>query len=178
MAEYQKRDTHLFLVYEYVASNHKPKLSEIHRVRSKPIRQLLLQYDWLSLIQGVLHHRTFKDNDEIQQLILPLSLHDKVLQSLPNDNGHQSLQCVLDFLYYKVYWPTMFMDTDCWLSQCKWCLVAKGDYTEPKTLQGSLVAHQPLEVFCSNFTKADIAKGARRTFLFSWTLFLSTVKFL
>ena len=56
MAEYQKRDTQLSIVYEYVASNHKAKLSEIHRVRSKPIRQLLLQYDWLSLIQGVLHH--------------------------------------------------------------------------------------------------------------------------
>ena len=56
MAEYQKRDTQLSLVYEYVANNHKPKLSEIHHVRSKPIRWLLLQYDQLSLIRGVLHH--------------------------------------------------------------------------------------------------------------------------
>ena len=38
MAEYQKRDTQLSLVYEYVAGNRKPKLSEIHCVRSKPIR--------------------------------------------------------------------------------------------------------------------------------------------
>ena len=34
MAEYQKRDTQLSIVYEYIASNHKSKLSEIHHVRS------------------------------------------------------------------------------------------------------------------------------------------------
>ena len=83
----------------------------------------------------------------------------KVLQSLHNDNGHQGLQCILNLLCYKVYWPIMFMDTNHWLSQCKRCLVAKGDYTEPKTLQGSMAVHQPLELLCIDFTKADVAKG-------------------
>ena len=45
MAEYQKRDTQLSLVYECVTNNSKPKLSEIHHVRSKPIHRLLLQFD-------------------------------------------------------------------------------------------------------------------------------------
>ena len=40
MAEYQKRDTQLSIIYEYVTNNHKPKLSKIHCVRSKPIRHL------------------------------------------------------------------------------------------------------------------------------------------
>ena len=60
----------------------------------------------------------------------------------------------------------MVMDADHWLAQCERCLVSKGDYNEPKTVQGSLVANQPLELLCIDFTKADIAKGARRTFLF------------
>ena len=106
-----------------------------------------------------------KGDNQVQQLVLPLSLCDKVLQSLDNDNGHQGLQCLLDLLCYKVYWPTMFMDTDCWLSQYEQCLVANGDYTEPKTLQGSLVAHQPLELLCINFTKADIARGGKENIL-------------
>ena len=63
MAEYQ------FMTRSY--PKYKPKLSEIHCIWSKPIHRLLLQYDHLSLIWGVLHHRTFKDDDEIQQLILP-----------------------------------------------------------------------------------------------------------
>ena len=52
MAESQKRDTQLSLVYEYVAGGCKPRLQEIHHIRSKPIRCLLLQFDHLSLVQG------------------------------------------------------------------------------------------------------------------------------
>ena len=135
MAEYQKRDTHLSYVYECVANNSKPKLSEINRVRSKPICRLLLQFDCLSLIWSVLHHHTFKD-DELQQLILPQCLCNNVLKPLHDDNSHQGLQCTIDLLHFKVYWPSMFADTNCWLAQCEQCLVTKGDYTKPKNLQG------------------------------------------
>ena len=75
MAELQKRCNQLSVIYEYVASN-KPKLSVIYHIRSKPIRHLLLQFDYLSLIWGVLHRRTFTDDDEIQQLVLPQCLCD------------------------------------------------------------------------------------------------------
>ena len=60
-----------------------------HRIRSKPIRHLLLQFEHLTL--GVLHHRTFMDNDETQKLVLPHCLRESVLQSLHDDNGHQGL---------------------------------------------------------------------------------------
>ena len=126
MAEYQKRCPQLSVVYEYVANNRKPKLSEIHRIRSKPIRQLLLQFDHLSLIRGVLHHRTFTDDDETQQLVLPHCLCKSILQSLHDDNGHQGLQCVIELLCAKVYWPSMFADTNHWLAQCERCHIAKG----------------------------------------------------
>ena len=45
MVELQKKCNQLSVVYEYVASNRKPKLSVIQRIRSKPIRHLLLQFD-------------------------------------------------------------------------------------------------------------------------------------
>ena len=67
MAEWQKRCEQLSVIYEYVANGKKPKLSEIYHIRSKPIRHLLLQFDRLTLIRGVLHCWTFMDDDEIQQ---------------------------------------------------------------------------------------------------------------
>ena len=76
MAEWQKRCEQLSVVYECVANGKKPRLSKIYHIRSKSIRQLLLQFDHLILIRGVLHHWTFMDDDEIQQLVLPLKLHD------------------------------------------------------------------------------------------------------
>ena len=45
MAEFQKKDPQLSLVYDKVLSKNKPRLSEIHRIWSSPIRRLLLQYD-------------------------------------------------------------------------------------------------------------------------------------
>ena len=59
----------------------------------------------------------------------------------------------------------MFMDANHWLSKCEQCLVAKGDYTKQKTLQGSFVAHQPLELLCMDFTKADVSKGGKENIL-------------
>ena len=165
MAEFQKKDPQLSLVYDKVLSKTKPRLSEIHHIQSSPTCRLLLQYDRLSLIRGVLHHHTFKDDDETQQLILPSQLRHKILKSLHDDNGHQGLQRVLDILCEKVYWPFMFADTDHWISQCERCLISKGDYTEPKTKQGSLTAQQPLELLCIDFTKADVAKGGKENIL-------------
>ena len=162
MAEYQKRDTQLFHVYDCVATNSKPKLIVIYHVKSRPVRRLLLQYDQLLLIQGVLHHRTFQGDDEIQQIILPQCFCNQVLKSLHNDHGHQGLQHVMDLLRSKVYWPNKFADADHWLAQCERCLASKGDYNEPKTVQGSLVANQPLELLYIDFTKADIVKGGQR----------------
>ena len=42
MAGLQKRCNQLSVIYEYIANNNKPKLSAIYRIRSKPIRHLLL----------------------------------------------------------------------------------------------------------------------------------------
>ena len=98
MVEYQKKDLQLSLIYDKVSKNQKPKLSEIHRIQSKPIRRLLLQFNRLSLIRGVLHCHSFKDDDEIQQLILPQQLRKPILKSLHDDNGHQGQQHVLNLL--------------------------------------------------------------------------------
>ena len=165
MAEFQKEDTQLYVIYEHVHNNSKPKLSEIHHIQSKPIWQLLLQFDWLSLLWGVLHCHSFMDNNETYQLILPQWFCGSVLRSLHDDNGHQSLQHMVELLHLKVYWPSMFADTKHWLWQCEWCHIAKGNYTDPKTQQRSLVAHQPLELLCEDFTKVDITKRGKENIL-------------
>ena len=165
LSDYQKRDPQLAPVYEYVASQTKPKLSAIYRIRSKPVRRLLLQYDRLSLIRGVLHCQTFQGDDESQQIILLHCLHNQILSALHDNHGHQGLQRVIDLLRERVYWPSMFVDAECWVSQCERCLISKGDYYEPKTVQGSLVSNQPLELLCIDFTKADLAKGGKENIL-------------
>ena len=72
---------------------------------------------------------------------------------------------MIELLCSKVYWPLMFADTDHWLAQCERCHIAKGDYTEPMTQQGTLTASQPLELLCIDFTKADPSKGGKENIL-------------
>ena len=72
---------------------------------------------------------------------------------------------MIKLLCSKVYWPTMFANTNCWIAQCEWCHIAKGDYTEPKTQQGTLTANQPLELLCIDFTKADPSKSGKENIL-------------
>ena len=72
----------------------------------------------------------------------------------------------------------MYVHTDHWLSQCKRCLISKGDYTEPKTQQGSLVAQQPLELLCIDLQRLMLQREVRRTYLFSLMPSQNTVKLL
>ena len=44
-------------------------------------------------------------------------------------------------------------------------ILQKGDYTEPKTQQGTLTASQPLELLCIDFTKADPSKSGKENIL-------------
>ena len=46
MGEEQWKDPLLTLLYELVQKNSKPKLSQIHQIRSKLIHRMLLQFDW------------------------------------------------------------------------------------------------------------------------------------
>ena len=72
---------------------------------------------------------------------------------------------MIELLCANVYWPSMFTDTNHWLAQREWCHIAKADYKEPKTQQGTLTTNQPLELLCIDFTKADPSKGGKENIL-------------
>ena len=102
---------------------------------------------------------------EYHQLVLPQRYHKKVLQSLHNDLGHQGIDRTLDLLRERVYWPTMTQDANLWVDQCRRCQVAKGDYNTPKPKFGHLIAHNPLDLVCLDFTKVDPSKGGKENVL-------------
>ena len=158
MGEEQWKDPLLSLLYELVQKNSKPKLSQI---RSKLIHKMLLQFDQFSLIEGVLHCRAILHGEEVQQLVLPHCFKNKVLKSIHDDSGHQGLERTLELVQSWVFWPNMFKDVDTYLLNCKRCQVLKGNYVGPKTQLEFLSAKQPLELFCIDFTKADLSKGGK-----------------
>ena len=126
---------------------HKPMLSKIHHVRSKPIRCLLLQFDSFSIIQGVLHLLNF------QGLMMKFSNSFFLFLCVIKLSNHFMMTMVIKvFSAYWICYITNFIGLLCLqiltigFPNAERYLVGKGDYTEPKTLQGSLVAHQLLEL--------------------------------
>ena len=126
---------------------------------------MLLQFDWFSLIQGVLYHQAILHGKEVQQLVLPKNFQKRILKSIHDDSGHQGLERTLELLQSWVFWPNMFKEVDTYLLNCEHCQTLKGNYAGPKTQLGSLSAKQPLELLCIDFTKADPLKSGNENIL-------------
>ena len=91
MAEHQAKDNQLAPVLEWVCEGKQPTKAVIYQVRSKNTRQLMYQFHWLILKDGVLHHLYIHNDVEYHQLVLPQRYHKKILQLLHNDLGHQGI---------------------------------------------------------------------------------------
>ena len=133
---------------------------------------MLLQFDWFSLIKGVLHCQAILHGEEVQQLVLPKNFENKILKSIHDDSGHQGLDRMLELLQSWVFWPNMFREVDTYLLNCEHCQTSKGNYAGPKTQLGSLSAKQPLELLCIDFTKADPSKSGKENILVLTDAFL------
>ena len=48
---------------------------------------------------------------------------------------------------------------------CPHCQTAKGDYVDPKTKQGTIIAHNPINLLCINFTMVEPSKGGKENIL-------------
>ena len=165
MAEHQAKDNQLAPVLEWVCEGKQPTKAAIYQVCSKNTWQLMYQFHRLVLKDGVLHRLYIHNDVEYHQLVLPQRYHKKVLQSLHNDLGHQGIDRTLELLRERVYWPTMTHDASLWVDQCRRCQVAKGDYNTPKPKFGHLIAHNPLDLVCLDFTKVDPSKGGKENVL-------------
>ena len=59
----------------------------------------------------------------------------------------------------------MTQDASSWVEQCRCCQFAKGDYNISKPKFGNLIAHNPLNLVCLDFTKVDPSKGGKENVL-------------
>ena len=165
MKEEQQKDPILRLVYKQVTAGKKLKTSAIAKIKSKAVRKYLLQFEQLTLKKGVLHCLYINNDVEYHQLILPIKYQAQVLKLLHDGQGHQGLERTLALCWERFYWNTMFQDVTNYVKTCPWCQTAKGDYTDPKTKLGSIIANNPMDLLCIDFTKVDPSKSSKENIL-------------
>ena len=165
MKEEQQKDLIFRLVYKQVTAGEKLKTSAIIRIKSKAVRKYLLQFKQLTLKKGVLHHLYINNNVEYHHMILPIKYQAQVLKLLHDGQGHQGLERTLALCWERFYWNTMFQDVTNYVKSCPQCQTAKGDYTDPKTKPGSIIANNPMDLLCIDFTKVDPSKSGKENIL-------------
>ena len=163
MKEEQQKDLILGLVYKYVTAGKKPKTSAITKMKSKAVGKYLLQFERLTLKKGVLHQLYINNDVEYHQLILPIKYQAQVLKLLHDGQGHQGLERTLALCRERFYWNTMFQDVSNYVKTCPRCQTAKDNYTDPETKLGSIMANNPMDLLCIDFTKVDPSKMVRKT---------------
>ena len=165
MKEEQQKDLILGLVYKYVTAGNKPKTSAIAKFKSKAVRKYLLQFEWLTLKKGVLHRLYINNNVEYHQMVLPLKYQAQVLKLLHHGQGHQVLERTLALCRERFYWNIMFQDVSNYIKTCLRCQTAKGNYIDPKTKPASIIANNPMDLLCIDFTKVDPSKSGKENIL-------------
>ena len=165
MKEEQQKDLILKLVYKQVTAGEKLKTSAIDKVKFKAVRKYCLQLNQLTLKKGLLHCLYINNDVEYHKLILPVKYQAQVLCLLHDGQGHQGLECTIDLCWERFYWNTMFQDVTNYVKNCPHCQTVKGDYVDPKTKLGSIIAHGPMDLLCIDFTKVDPTKNSQENIL-------------
>ena len=77
-----------------------------------------------------------------------------MLQLLHDGQGHQGIERTIALCWEQFYWNTMFQDATKYVKDCPQYQIEKGDYTEPNTILGVIIAHNPMDLMCYWFYKS------------------------
>ena len=111
-------------------------------------------------------HRVYKqDGAKYHQLILPIEFRAQAMELLHNQQGHQAVEHMLQLVCERFYWSTLLQDVTRLVKCCKWCQTAKGLYVDPDPAQGSIVANNPIDLFCIDFMKVGPSKDGKENVL-------------
>ena len=91
----------------------------------KEVRKLILSWDKLADIDGILYRKILEHGKEIKQLLLPQSLQTDVLKALHDDAGHQGFERTLQLTRKRCFWPCMTHDIEDYCRSCVRCTTAK-----------------------------------------------------
>ena len=104
---------------------------------------------------GVLYRIVHRHGTEIKQLVLPSILKNRVLTSLHDECGHQRVERTFELVRTRCFWPSLFKDVTNYCKQCQRCRLSKEHFPKLKTTMKHLVATQPNELVCMDFTMLE-----------------------
>uniref|UniRef100_A0A8C6SV87 Gypsy retrotransposon integrase-like protein 1 n=1 Tax=Neogobius melanostomus TaxID=47308 RepID=A0A8C6SV87_9GOBI len=102
---------------------------------------------------------------EVQQLVLPQCLQERVLRSLHDEHGHQGVERTVQLVRSRYYWPNMYNDVEKWCRNCERCVLSKALQPKVKTYMGAVRASRPHEILAIDFTMLELSTDGKENVL-------------
>ena len=131
-----------------------PKLSQYKR-------------EWNNLVihKGILYRqaRPRESDETLLQLVLPTAYREVALKGCHDEVGHLGLECMLDLMHDRFFWPRMAVQAKEHIGKCHPCLAFKA--RQPKAPLKNIMATHPLELVHLDFLCLEPGKGLEENVL-------------
>ena len=132
---------------------------------SPELSQYRREWNNLVLQKGVLYRqaRPRESEETLLQLVLPTAQREVALRGCHDEVGHLGLECMLDLMHDRFFWPHMAVQAKEHIGKCCPCLAFKA--RQPKVPLGNIVATHPLELVHLYYLCLEPGKGLEENVL-------------
>ena len=123
------------------------------------------EHNHLLLKQGILYRqaRHRESEETLFQLVLPATQREVALKGCHDEVGHLGLECMLDLMHNRFFWPGMPAQAKEHIGKCCPCLAFKAK--QPKAPLENIVATHPLQLIRLNYLCLEPGKGLEENVL-------------
>lgn len=156
----QRNDPVISHIHRAVSQNKRPTRMD-HSCMEPKLKKLAKEFDSLKLRHEVLFRRILdpRDGEEIWKVVVPESLQWEVYKGQHDHGGHFGERSTLARMRRSYYWPTMSVDVQCWIKQCKRCTLAKDVFPRLRAPMTCSNVSAPLEVLAMDYTQLEQSSG-------------------
>ena len=127
--------------------------------RPPKVSQFGQEWNHLVLKKGILYRqaRTRELEETLLQLVLPTAYREVALRGCHDEVGHLGLECMLDIMCDRFFWPHMAAQVKEHVRKCCLCLAFKA--RQQKEPLENIVATHPLELVNLDYLCLEPGKG-------------------
>ena len=146
----QEKDPDILQVLEVLAGERKT-------ADTPTAKQLMRQRKKLFVADQLLQRRSRIDDEEVNQVVVPVALQPEVLRQLHDKMGHFGVDRTLELAKSRFYFPKMHTIVTEYVSSCDRCMRRKAP--PQKAPMASLESSGPMDLLCIDFLSLESAKG-------------------
>ena len=135
------------------------------KIDSPKLHQYKRERNNLVIQKGILYRqaRPRESEETLLQLVLPTAHREVALKGCHNEVGHLGLECMLDLMHDRFFWPCMAVQAKEHIEKCHPCLAFKAK--QPKAPLENIMATHPLELVHLDFQCLEPGKGLEENVL-------------